>query len=47
MEKRTMKEGMKKDIQEDIKKLSGTTFLGDAVPDRGAVLKLSGFAGES
>ena len=42
-----MKEGMKKDIQEDIKKLSGTTFLGDAVPDMGAVLKLSGFAGES
>ena len=29
------------------KKLSGTTFLGDAVTDRGAVLKLSGFAGES
>ena len=29
------------------KKLSGTTSLWDAVPDRGAVLRLTGFAGES
>ena len=38
--KRTLKAGMKKDIQEGIKKLSVTTSLGNAAPDRGAVFCL-------